>query len=93
MAEESVETKSVGQSSPRSPNDAINKTATSPKSPKQLRRVKLTDQQLESITKEELATKWREQDLYVECLETQATAQEGTEIKKTKTNEQDEYAL
>ncbi|KAK0175761.1 hypothetical protein PV327_009487 [Microctonus hyperodae] len=94
MAEESIETKSVGQSSPRSPSDAINKTATSPKSPKQLRRVKLTDQQLESITKEELATKWREQDLYVECLETQATAQEGeiTNLKESEEKYRQQYS-
>lgn len=53
----------------------------SPRSPKHPRRnrIKLTEQQLESATREELAAKWREQDLYVECLEAQAAAQEGTE--------------
>ncbi|XP_003424468.1 pre-mRNA-splicing regulator WTAP [Nasonia vitripennis] len=51
--------------------------ATSPRSPRQTRRVKLTDQQLDSFSKDELAAKWREQDLYVECLETQTAALEG----------------
>ncbi|XP_043280562.1 pre-mRNA-splicing regulator WTAP-like [Venturia canescens] len=51
----------------------------SPHSPKLPRksRVKLSELQLESATREEWAAKWREQDLYVECLEAQVAAQEG----------------
>ncbi|XP_011506005.1 PREDICTED: pre-mRNA-splicing regulator WTAP [Ceratosolen solmsi marchali] len=77
MAEESNEVKSTGPSSPRSPHNGSSGKATSPRSPKQTRRVKLTDQQLETFNKDELAAKWREQDLYVECLETQTAALEG----------------
>lgn len=51
-----------------------------PSQSRQLRRVKLTEQQLESLAREDLALKWREQDLYVEYLEAQTSAQEGTEI-------------
>ena len=54
--------------------------ATSPRSPRQTRRMKLTEQQLESFSKEELAAKWREQDMYMDCLESQTAALEGTEI-------------
>lgn len=46
--------------------------------------MKLTQQQLDSLTKDELAAKWHEQDLYVECLEAQAAAQEGTEITRVR---------
>ncbi|XP_034947303.1 pre-mRNA-splicing regulator WTAP [Chelonus insularis] len=77
MAEESSEAKTGGQPSPRSSQSYLGNKPNSPQSPKQPRKIKLTDQQLESVTKEELAAKWREQDLYVECLEAQATAQEG----------------
>lgn len=58
----------------------------SPHSPKLPRksRVKLSELQLESATREEWAAKWREQDLYIECLEAQAAAQEGTEIKRAR---------
>jgi hypothetical protein len=80
MAEENSEVKSTGPSSPRSPHNGGSGKATSPRSPKQIRRVKLTDQQLDTFSKDELAAKWREQDLYVECLETQTAALEGTEI-------------
>lgn len=54
----------------------------SPHSPRhQTRRVRLSEQQLDSLSRDELAAKWREQDLYVECLETQtAAALEGTEM-------------
>ncbi|XP_011301678.1 pre-mRNA-splicing regulator WTAP [Fopius arisanus] len=74
MAEEGVEVKQVGPSSPRSPQ--VQKPP-SPRSPRHSRRIKLTDQQLETTAKEELAAKWREQDLYIECLEAQSAAQEG----------------
>lgn len=80
MAEESSEVKSTGPSSPRSPHNPSGGKATSPRSPRQARRVKLSEQQLESLTKDELIAKWREQDLYMECLETQTTTLEGTEI-------------
>ncbi|XP_063985151.1 pre-mRNA-splicing regulator WTAP [Diachasmimorpha longicaudata] len=76
MAEEGVEVKQVGPSSPRSPHTSVQKPP-SPRSPRHTRRIKLTDQQLETTTKEELAAKWREQDLYIECLEAQSAAQEG----------------
>ncbi|XP_015110810.1 pre-mRNA-splicing regulator WTAP [Diachasma alloeum] len=76
MAEEGVEVKQVGPSSPRSPHTSVQKPP-SPRSPRHARRIKLTDQQLETTTKEELAAKWREQDLYIECLEAQSAAQEG----------------
>ncbi|XP_015599942.1 pre-mRNA-splicing regulator WTAP [Cephus cinctus] len=80
MAEESSEVKSAGPSSPRSPQSSgatSSAKPSSPRSPRQPRRLKLTDQQLDGLTKDELAAKWREQDLYVECLEAQAAAQEG----------------
>lgn len=83
MVEEGSEVKLAGPLSPKSPPVSAVKLP-SPRSPKQPRRLKLTDQQLETITKEELAAKWREQDLYVECLEGQTTTNEGTEIKKKK---------
>lgn len=91
MAEESVEVKSAGPSSPHSPHSnggGVGGKPTGPPSPSpvrlQPRRVKLTDQQFESLTKEELALKWREQDLYVELLEAQTAAQEGTEIRRVR---------
>ncbi|XP_029676355.1 pre-mRNA-splicing regulator WTAP-like isoform X1 [Formica exsecta] len=78
MADECSEVKSAGPSSPRSPqSSSTGGKPSSPHSPRQPRRVKLTQQQLDSLTKDELAAKWHEQDLYVECLETQAAAQEG----------------
>ncbi|XP_015513129.1 pre-mRNA-splicing regulator WTAP [Neodiprion pinetum] len=80
MAEESMEVKSAGPSSPRSPQSNGGGKPNSPPSPlgvRQPRRIKLTEQQLDSLTRDELALKWREQDLYVEYLEAQATAQEG----------------
>lgn len=78
MAEECNEVKSAGPSSPRSPlSNGTGAKACSPHSPRQPRRIKLTGQQLDSLTKDELAAKWQEQDLYVECLEAQAAAQEG----------------
>lgn len=81
MAEECNDVKSAGPSSPRSPqNNGTGGKPSSPHSPRQPRHVKLTQQQLDSMTKDELAAKWHEQDLYVECLEAQAAAQEGTEI-------------
>ncbi|XP_046831844.1 pre-mRNA-splicing regulator WTAP-like isoform X1 [Vespa crabro] len=78
MAEECNEVKSAGPSSPRSPlSNGTGVKACSPHSPRQPRRIKLTGQQLDNLTKEELAAKWQEQDLYVEYLEAQAAAQEG----------------
>ncbi|XP_015189456.1 PREDICTED: pre-mRNA-splicing regulator WTAP-like isoform X1 [Polistes dominula] len=78
MAEECNEVKSTGPSSPRSPlSNGTGTKACSPHSPRQPRRIKLTGQQLDSLTKDELAVKWQEQDLYVEYLEAQAAAQEG----------------
>ncbi|KAG5322239.1 FL2D regulator, partial [Pseudoatta argentina] len=78
MADECSEVKSAGPSSPRSPQGSSNSgKPSSLHSPRQPRRVKLTQQQLDSLTKDELAAKWHEQDLYVECLEAQSAAQEG----------------
>ncbi|XP_048510650.1 pre-mRNA-splicing regulator WTAP [Athalia rosae] len=78
MAEESIEVKSAGPSSPCSPhNNGTGKPSSPPLPVLRQRRVKLTEQQLESSSRDELALKWREQDLYVECLEAQAAAQEG----------------
>lgn len=59
---------------------AANGAIVIPCSPKQERRVKLSDQQLDALNKEELIAKWREQDSYVDFLESQSTTQEGTEI-------------
>lgn len=85
MADECSEVKSAGPSSPRSPqSNSISGKPSSPHSPRQPRRVKLTQQQLDNLTKDELAAKWHEQDLYVECLEAQAAAQEGTEITRVR---------
>lgn len=86
MADECGEVKSIGLSSPRSPqsNSISGKVSGSPHSPRQPRRVKLNQQQLDSLTKDELAAKWHEQDVYVECLEAQAAAQEGTEITRVR---------
>lgn len=78
MAEEGVEVKQVGPSSPPSPQTSVQKPP-SPRCPRQCRRIKITDQQLETTTKEELTAKWREQDLYIEFLEAQSAAQEGTD--------------
>ncbi|XP_058794137.1 pre-mRNA-splicing regulator WTAP [Phymastichus coffea] len=77
MAEENSEIKSTGPCSSRSPHSMSSGKATSPRSPRQARRVKLSEQQLESLTKDELLAKWKEQDLYVESLETQTTTMEG----------------
>lgn len=41
------------------------------------RRIKLSDQQLESITREELVRNWRELDSYVDVLESQVANQEA----------------
>lgn len=86
MADECGEVKSVGLSSPRSPqsNSTGGKAAGSPHSPKPPVRVKLNQQQLDSLTKDELAAKWHEQDIYVECLEGRAATQEGTEITRVR---------
>ena len=80
MAEEGSDVKSAGPSSPRSPHDIAGGKPNSPRSPRQPRRIKITDQQMDNLTKDEIVAKWREQDLYVECLEAQAAVQEGTEI-------------
>jgi hypothetical protein len=40
-------------------------------------RVRLTDKQLETITKEELLTHWRDQDAYVDTIESQSSSLEG----------------
>ncbi|CAG5092313.1 Similar to wtap: Pre-mRNA-splicing regulator WTAP (Danio rerio) [Cotesia congregata] len=92
MAEESTGDSKQGQLSPRSPSGAgvaggvVNKP-TSPRSPaaKPTRRVRLTDQQLEAASKEELAGKWREQESYIEILEAQASAQDAelTSLKES----------
>nr|ABK56987.1 FL(2)D protein, putative [Glyptapanteles indiensis] len=84
MAEESTGDSKQGHLSPRSPSGAgvaggVVTKPSSPRSPgaKSTRRVRLTDPQLEAASKEELAGKWREQESYVEILESQAAAQEG----------------
>lgn len=94
MAEENSDVKSTGPSSPRSPHNSGNGKATSPRSPRQTRRVKLTDQQLDNFSKDELAAKWREQDLYVECLETQTAALEGdiTSLRESEEKYRQQYA-
>lgn len=43
----------------------------------QLCRVKLTEQQLETATRDELVKHWRDQDAYVDMVEAQATSNEG----------------
>ena len=62
----------------------VKSNANGPRSPKHARRsrIRISEQALETSTRDELAAKWREQDLYVECLEAQAAAQEGTEIRR-----------
>ncbi|KAF4528646.1 hypothetical protein B566_EDAN017223 [Ephemera danica] len=40
-------------------------------------RVRLTDKQLETVTKEELLVHWRDQDTYVDSLESQSASLEG----------------
>ncbi|XP_011134848.1 pre-mRNA-splicing regulator WTAP isoform X1 [Harpegnathos saltator] len=95
MADECGEVKSIGLSSPRSPqsNSTSGKVASSPHSPRQPRRVKLNQQQLDSLTKDELAAKWHEQDVYVECLEAQAAAQEGelTSLRESENKYRQQY--
>jgi hypothetical protein len=44
------------------------------------RRIKLNEQQLESINHEDLLRNWRELDSYVEMLESQASNQEGSSV-------------
>ncbi|KAJ8687391.1 hypothetical protein QAD02_023185 [Eretmocerus hayati] len=96
MAEEGGEVKSTGPSSPRSPHTAAaaSTKAPSPRSPKQARRVKLTEQQLEILTKEELLAKWREQESYVEYLELQSATLEGesTSLKESEEKYRHQYA-
>lgn len=76
MAEEKSESKSsAGASSPSSPCAK----ASSPRSPRPPRRVKLSAQQLDELSKDEIVAKWRESDSYVESLEARSAAQEGTE--------------
>ncbi|XP_077267750.1 pre-mRNA-splicing regulator female-lethal(2)D isoform X1 [Temnothorax americanus] len=94
MADECSEVKSAGPSSPRSPQGSGNGgKPSSPHSPRQPRHVKLTQQQLDSLTKDELAAKWHEQDLYVECLEAQAAAQEGelTSLRESENKYRQQY--
>ncbi|KZC13863.1 Pre-mRNA-splicing regulator female-lethal(2)D [Dufourea novaeangliae] len=95
MAEECNDVKSAGPSSPRSPQNSIaGGKPSSPQSPRQPRRVKLTQQQLDAMTKDELAAKWHEQDLYVECLEAQAAAQEGelTSLRESESKYRQQHA-
>ncbi|KAL7301075.1 hypothetical protein TKK_0006345 [Trichogramma kaykai] len=73
MAEENSEIKSAGTSSPRSAHSNADGKTTNPNSS----RIKLTEQQLESFSKEELMAKWQEQDLYVDSLESQNSSLEG----------------
>ncbi|XP_014299773.2 pre-mRNA-splicing regulator WTAP [Microplitis demolitor] len=102
MAEESTGDNKQGQLSPRSPGGGVVGTGTgtggvpgviikpsSPRSPaaKQPRRIKLTDQQLDVASKDELTSKWREQESYIELLESQASVQEG-EITSLKESEE-----
>jgi hypothetical protein len=42
------------------------------------RRVRLNEQQLQAASKEEMLGHWREQDTFIETLENQATAHDGT---------------
>lgn len=44
------------------------------------RRIKLNEQQLESISHEDLLRNWRELDSYVEMLESQTSNQEGSSV-------------
>lgn len=44
------------------------------------RRIKLSEQQLESISREDLLRNWRELDSYVEMLESQTSNQEGSSV-------------
>lgn len=45
--------------------------------PRQPRIIKLTDEQLETISHEELIKNWREVDTYVDLLESQTPSAEG----------------
>lgn len=45
-----------------------------------LRRIKLSEQQLESISRDDLLRNWRELDSYVEMLESQTSNQEGSSV-------------
>lgn len=40
-------------------------------------RVRLTDQQLESASREDLIAHWKQQDVFIDTLLTQATSHEG----------------
>lgn len=42
------------------------------------RRIKLSEQQLESVSRDDLLRNWRELDSYVEMLESQTSNQEGS---------------
>lgn len=81
MAEESTEAvKTAGPSSPPSPHSNGGVKASSPRSPRQIRRIKLTEQQLDNLSKDELVSKWREEDTYVDYLELQNSTLEGIGI-------------
>lgn len=81
MAEESCEVKSAGPSSPRSPPNSSGAKISSPQSPKKPnRRIKLSELQLENLSKEDLLTKWREQEHYLDYLESQSITNEGTDF-------------
>jgi hypothetical protein len=44
------------------------------------RRIKLNEQQLESISRDDLLRNWRELDSYVDMLESQTSNQEGSSV-------------
>lgn len=77
MADDNTEIRSTGPCSPKSPQSSSGCKETGSSSPKRAWRIKLTEQQLENLSKEELISKWREQDSYVEYVESQTNALES----------------
>lgn len=58
----------TGQAAPIAPTAAAGVAVT---------RVRLTEQQLESVTKEEILVQWKQQDAFIDTLLSQATSHEG----------------
>lgn len=78
MADDNTEIRSTGPCSPKSPQSSSGCKETGSSSPKRAWKIKLTEQQLENLSKDELITKWREQDSYIEYVENQTNVLEST---------------